>query len=1188
MSRLLIFSFILSIILLFVGNSAGQSEDWYKISINENGIYKITPSLLEEAGVNLEGIEPRNFRMTNKEREVPIYVSGESDGRFDAADSIKFYGQMHNDGEYTITNIYWLSWNSVPGIRMVEEDASLLETRPEKYKVPEQGFKEKVRFEIDNGRFQRYTQSGDTVWYWIRLNTPGLSQIPFELMSVSDSLDVGSVRLLLHGSTNIRHDMEVFLNAGFRLENVSWFGTDRYLLEKSDIPNYIFNEGQNAIGVYYSSDEEEDSSEQVLLDWIEVEYWRNYEARADYLEFSNPQNQGNGLYQFEITGFSSPDIELYKLGGADGVSKLTDGDIEEEDGKYNLIFQDNIIQPTKYLALISDQVKFPVEIKKDANSDLRSVAQTDYIIITYEDFHDNAVTLSEFRASQGMRTRVVNVEDIYDEFSYGIFDPRSIRDFIKNAYHNWQQPVPRYVLLLGDASWWYKRDKSYVPSYTYSSKVGSPGREWGPVASDDYFVCVDGDDPLPDLFIGRIPASTDEEARIAIQKIIQYEQSSEPGEWRNSLLFLSGRQPDEPQFVFERKAEEFIDRYISSDYSVSRIYTNPNSPYYGGTSDLINAINSGRSFIRFAGHGGGSIWSDDDLMTLDDIPLMKNAGKLPFVVSWTCFTSWYDNPYTECLAEEFLFHKDGGAVAFFGSAGLGMLYADLNFEEEMYNALFGKNKRILGEAIAEAKASFLTRFSGRRDYMDLAATYMLIGDPATRLVLPETSITQQLPDLAITSASISPENYTVSISVKNMGSLDVENIALNLYNSNPFPARATEVSSDKIDLIGANKAVTIEFNLEITDDSESVYVWVDPLNEIFELDESNNLMQAILSTNINVVTPESGSNGAIFSSDGIFSCEIPAGAVSSEMYLSIFSEDISEFQNIQPDIDYAPLNSVHEIKLSDIDQVKITDDVDRNIVISFRYDQEDSEEALAIYRRLESVERWAVCDSFVDNEEHIVSANVSQPGLYALMINNDGTAPQIDITLKEQGFMDDDFVPTNPQISILAEDANGIESVKILLDGVLAQPEDMSVFGISGLTPFPVEYHPTLKRGKHMVRVEAQDLNGITADSSITITVETEFRIEDIANRPNPCSRRTLFTYVLTQPADDMIIKIYSTSGRLIRKLDAPAYAGYNELSWDLRDEDGRVLANGAYLYKLTARSDGQKAEKIGKLAVLK
>ena len=264
---------------------------------------------------------------------------------------------------------------------------------------------------------------------------------------------------------------------------------------------------------------------------------------------------------------------------------------------------------------------------------------------------------------------------------------------------------------------------------------------------------------------------------------------------------------------------------------------------------------------------------------------------------------------------------------------------------------------------------------------------------------------------------------------------------------------------------------------------------------------------------------------------------------------------------------------------------------EESISISFKYDAAalavGETEKLAIYRRLGDVDRWIICHDCIVNDG-VVSTEVSQPGIYALLINNDLTAPELNLTLKDQGFMNEDFVSSNPQVSILAEDANGIKDVQVFLNGALASPEELSASGTTGLTPFSVEYHPVLSRGSYTVEVEAHDLNGLSASRSLILTVEPEFRIEDIANRPNPCSRRTLFTYILTQPADEMTIKIYSTSGRLIKKLDAPASAGYNELLWNLRDEDDRAIANGAYFYKLTAKREGRKTERIGKLAVLK
>jgi hypothetical protein len=543
--------------------------------------------------------------------------------------------------------------------------------------------------------------------------------------------------------------------------------------------------------------------------------------------------------------------------------------------------------------------------------------------------------------------------------------------------------------------------------------------------------------------------------------------------------------------------------------------------------------------------------------------------------------------------------KDGGAVALLGSTGLGLLYADLYLEEEMCKVIFEKNERVLGRAVAEAKIAFLTRFAGRRDYMDLSATYTLIGDPATRLILPQVDVhTTPQPDLMISASEIALQEtqdvrYAISVPVHNLGKADASNVTIKLYPGNPFQTGSSEISSQLIDLIPSGGTFTTTFFLSpeswILGLESCVFFWVDPLDEIAEVNESNNTERLEIAPNMALVTPEAGSHGARESSDGIFSCRIPEGIVLSQTYLTIRQADISQLRDTQPDVSYAPLadrnGAAYEIHLSP--DTPISDG--GLIEISFKYspDLMANSENLAIYRRLAAVERWVICHDCAVSED-VVSARVAQLGVYALMLNNDTTIPEVNLTLKDQGFIRGDFVSSSPQVSIVAEDANGIKDVRVYLDGSPAPAEELSMLGMIGLTPFPVEYHPTLSQGRHTVEVEACDLNGLSAVSSITITVEQEFRIEDIANRPNPCRRRTLFTYVLTQPADDMTIKIYSSSGRRIRKLDAPASAGYNELMWDLRDEDDRTIANGVYFYKFTARRGGRKTEKIGKLAVLK
>ena len=100
---------------------------------------------------------------------------------------------------------------------------------------------------------------------------------------------------------------------------------------------------------------------------------------------------------------------------------------------------------------------------------------------------------------------------------------------------------------------------------------------------------------------------------------------------------------------------------------------------------------------------------------------------------------------------------------------------------------------------------------------------------------------------------------------------------------------------------------------------------------------------------------------------------------------------------------------------------------------------------------------------------------------------------------------------------------------------------------------------------------------------------ETPFRIWDAHNYPNPLKRETTFTYQLSLDADEVSIMIYTTSGRKVKTLtEASGNEGYNESVWDARDDDGVLLANGVYFYRIRAVVGEQTTQILGRLAVLR
>jgi hypothetical protein len=145
---------------------------------------------------------------------------------------------------------------------------------------------------------------------------------------------------------------------------------------------------------------------------------------------------------------------------------------------------------------------------------------------------------------------VVDVADIYDEFSFGLFTPQAIKDFLDHAYHNWTPPAPQYVLLVGDASYDYKDNLglgtvNFVPSYTAFTPY------MGETLTDEWFARISGDDTVPDLYLGRLPAATKAQAAVMVDKIMTYENAPNTKTWEKNVLLVADNQTEEYEAVFE-------------------------------------------------------------------------------------------------------------------------------------------------------------------------------------------------------------------------------------------------------------------------------------------------------------------------------------------------------------------------------------------------------------------------------------------------------------------------------------------------------------------------------------------------------------------------------------------------------------------------------------------------------------
>jgi len=216
-------------------------------------------------------------------------------------------------------------------------------------------------------------------------------------------------------------------------------------------------------------------------------------------------------------------------------------------------------------------------------------------------------------------------------------------------------------------------------------------------------------------------------------------------------------------------------------------------------------------------------------------------------------------------------------------------------------------------------------------------------------------------------------------------------------------------------------------------------------------------------------------------------------------------------------------------------------------------------------------------------------------------IKQDTTSPSLKISFDGNDILDGDFISPKPEIKIELSDESLIpitdkSSVEIYLNEELI-PSDTSIISYEFSETNPkviVLFNPELEDGEYFLKAFGQNSLGNIADSSGLekhFLVSNEAKLLYVYNYPNPTSGETHFTFKLTQIPDEMKIKIYTIAGRLIKEIKIPAVDlsyDFNKIYWDGRDEDGDIIANGVYLYKVILTAGGKTEDVIQKLAIVR
>jgi hypothetical protein len=710
-------------------------------------MYTISGADLSTKGIDIFRINPRNLLLRHKGTVVAIRVIGEEDGVFNSGDRIIFYaaGIGWDDplSELTDTNVYWLEESPTPGARMIEANGS-----PGSASVPLLSLANSTRITDHIERDDVYIPGVNfpfTAERWFMAG-PVQAGYPYNTVSLdfalSQDVDITqSATITVHyqGATDTafdpdHHSQITVVNACVINSGQTWNGFAAFV-QSATIPAGCLNTGNNTVSLYNVGD-----TGAIVDGWyvdsLDLQYQQASQTTQDVITF-------NATPPVAVNGFSTGQVAVYAITDPAKVRYLNNPVIAADADGYRVSFADPDYRPDieeRYQVLSVSQYQFPVDLIVDETSLLKSTHHAvDYIMISHPELIDSLQPLAEHRRADGFRVEVVDVTDIYDEFSAGLQTDQAIKDFLSYAYYNWQVK-PAYVLLFGDATVSFKNVFSdqvptYIPTHFYRAYDGSM------MPSDAWFVTVDGDDPLPDMFIGRLPV-TPANATIVVQKIIGYDQPVNDTRWMREVVFIADndKSVDEDISVFEEVSNEMAG-ILSPQYNINKVYLGQvNLDRQGGDlitdkrNAVVNHLKNGNVITTYAGHGTARQWAAEGLFYSKDVDKATNPDRLTFMVALNCLSGYFVRPTNDpvnqlSLAEAFVTSSKGGAVAAWAASYLGFTSDHRVIAKKLFSSIKQQGSRRLGAVTTEARIQALAD-GASEDTLD---SYIFFGDPATAL-----------------------------------------------------------------------------------------------------------------------------------------------------------------------------------------------------------------------------------------------------------------------------------------------------------------------------------------------------------------------------------------------------------------------------------------------------------------------
>jgi hypothetical protein len=756
---------------LFAQNSVLKDGLWYKIAIEKNGVYRLTPEQLGKMGFNTAEINPHDIRifgylngMLPQSNEVPrpddlielgIYVEGEGDGKFDNADYILFYADGPGTTKfipgknvfslqtnlYSDKNFYFVTVGGDSGKRIPARPAgtggALVRTYHD-YIFHETNSVNILRsgrewfgenFELDQDQTFEF-------------NVPGIaegSEITVVSEVMGQSFNPSSFELFFNGHSIGEQVVPIIPDSQYSAKGRLRRDTIRFNASEMAAP------GINDQTLRYNFKRASSRKSVGFLNFFSIHVERDLDLSQDQVIFRNG-NTLNSNSRFSVSNVTaadhiwnisdpySPALQQFELNNHTASFSSTAGETCEE----FIIFKSNVPSPEL--------------IGKVQNQDLHGMSTPNLLIVTHPELLDEANRLADHRRSHSnISVIVVTTEQVYNEFSSGRQDITAIRDFVRSLYVKSPDAL-KSLLLFGKSSYDYKdrvqNNLNLVPTYESRNSL-FPLETF---SSDDYFAFMETSEGeweesvfeshSLDLGVGRLPVKSSAEARIVVDKIIQYDLNGNKfGQWKKDFVFVAddGSNSDSFSSIHQSQSNSMAENIESDNqqFNTRKIFLGSYSKKVSPNGETIPEANrdimeefDNAVIINYTGHGSEKLWADEHVFSGEEINKLRNKS-FPFLVTATCEFGKHDDPNDISSAENSLLKDNAGSIGLVTTTR--PVNSSTNFElnQAFYEALFHRSSGrwlTLGEVFRHTKNNSTSGVANRN--------FSLLADPGMTLALP--------------------------------------------------------------------------------------------------------------------------------------------------------------------------------------------------------------------------------------------------------------------------------------------------------------------------------------------------------------------------------------------------------------------------------------------------------------------